>query len=75
MAGGDAGAHGHFGDVWTAERCADEAAEANAAGTPMTPMPMGMGANGMPNKMMGRDGASPHVVQSRPTVVPRSGVG
>ena len=51
------------------------AAEANAAGTPMTPMPVGMGANGMPNKMMGRDGASPHVVQSRPTVVPRSGLG
>jgi PPE-repeat protein len=51
------------------------AAEANTAGTPMTPMPVGMGANGMPNKMMGRDGASPHVVQSRPTVVPRSGVG
>ena len=52
-----------------------EAAVAPAAGTPMTPMPMGVGANGMPNKMMGRDGASPHVVQSRPTVVPRSGVG
>jgi PPE-repeat protein len=49
-----------------------EAAEAApAAGTPMTPMPMGV--NGMPNKMTGR--ASPHVVQSRPTVVPRSGVG
>jgi len=53
-----------------------EAAEAApAAGTPMTPMPMGVGANGMPNKLMGRGGASPHVVQSRPTVVPRSGVG
>jgi PPE-repeat protein len=53
-----------------------EAAEAApAAGTPMTPMPMGVGANGMPNKLMGRGGASPHVVQSRPTVVPRTGVG
>jgi hypothetical protein len=51
-----------------------EAAVAPAAGTPMTPMPVGVGANGMPNKM-GRGGASPHVVQSRPTVVPRTGVG
>jgi PPE-repeat protein len=48
-----------------------EAAVAPAAGTPMTPMPVGMG--GMPDKM-GR-GGSPHVVQSRPTVVPRTGVG
>jgi PPE-repeat protein len=54
-----------------------EAAVVPAGGTPMTPMPMGMGgpANGMPNKMMGRGGASPHVVQSRPTVIPRTGVG
>jgi PPE-repeat protein len=52
-----------------------EAALAPAAGTPMTPMPVGVGANGMPNKMMGRGGASPHVVQSRPTVIPRTGVG
>ena len=52
-----------------------EAAVAPAAGTPMTPMPVGVGANGMPNKMMGRGGASPHVVQSRPTVIPRTGVG
>jgi PPE-repeat protein len=53
-----------------------EAAEvAPAGGMPVTPMPMGVGANGMPNKLMGRGGASPHVVQSRPTVVPRSGVG
>jgi PPE-repeat protein len=50
-----------------------EAAEAApAAGAPMTPMPMGVGGNGMPSKVTGR-GA--HVVQSRPTVVPRSGVG
>jgi hypothetical protein len=38
-------------------------------------MPMGVGGNGMPNKMLGRGGASPHVVQSRPTVIPRTGVG
>jgi PPE-repeat protein len=53
-----------------------EAAEAvPAAGTPMTPLPMGVGANGMPNKLAGREGASPHVVPTRPTVVPRSEVG
>lgn len=53
-----------------------EAAEAvPAAAAPMTPMPMGVGGNGMPNKLMGRGGASPHVVQSRPTVVPRTGIG
>jgi PPE-repeat protein len=45
--------------------------------TPM-PMPMGMGGagGGMPGGMMGRGGASPnHVVQNRPSVVPRTGVG
>lgn len=47
------------------------------SGMPMMPMPMGPGgaAGGMPNGMLGRGGASPHVVQNRPTVVPRSGVG
>jgi PPE-repeat protein len=48
-------------------------------GMPMMPMPMGgMGGagQGMPGGMMGRGGASPnHVVQSRPSVVPRTGVG
>ena len=48
-------------------------------GMPMMPMPMGggMGAGGgMPGGMMGRGGASPtHVIQSRPSVVPRTGVG
>ncbi len=40
------------------------------------PMPMGMGGGaGMPGGMMGRGGASPNVVQSRPSVVPRVGVG
>jgi hypothetical protein len=29
----------------------------------------------MPNGPLGRGGASPHVVQNRPTVVPRTGVG
>jgi PPE-repeat protein len=60
-------------------------AAAAAAGAPagngmgMMPMPMGggMGAGGgMPGGMMGRGGASPtHVVQNRPSVVPRTGVG
>ena len=40
-------------------------------GMPMMPMPMGTGG-GMPGGMMGRGGASPHVVQNRPSVVPRS---
>ncbi|MGO8769295.1 MAG: PPE family protein [Mycobacterium sp.] len=58
---------------------------AAAAGAPMgggmgmMPMPMGgMGGAGagMPGGMLGRGGASPnHVVQSRPSVVPRTGVG
>ncbi|RUP05831.1 MAG: PPE domain-containing protein [Mycobacterium sp.] len=46
-------------------------------GMPMMPMPMGgAGAGGgMPGGMMGRGGASPHVVQNRPSVIPRTGVG
>jgi PPE-repeat protein len=47
-------------------------------GMPMMPMPMGMGGAGagMPGGMLGRGGASPnHVVQARPSVVPRTGVG
>jgi hypothetical protein len=42
----------------------------------MTPMPMpmgGMGAGGA-GGMMGRGGASPHVVQNRPSVIPRTGI-
>jgi hypothetical protein len=51
-------------------------AGAAMGGMPMMPMPMGgMGGGGMPGGMMGRGGASPHLVQSRPTVVPRTGVG
>ena len=45
------------------------AAVAPTAGTPMTPMAVGTGG---PNKT-GRDGASPHVVKSRPRVIPRTG--
>ncbi len=61
---------------------AEMAAAAGATGSPtgggmpMMPMPMGMGAGGgMPGGMMGRGGASPHVLQNRPSVVPRTGVG
>ena len=53
------------------------AAAAQGAGGGMTPMPMpmgGMGGGGMPGGMMGRGGASPHVVQNRPSVIPRTGV-
>jgi PPE-repeat protein len=51
-------------------------AGAGMGGMPMMPMPMGgTGGAGMPGGMLGRGGASPHVVQSRPTVVPRVGVG
>ncbi len=53
-------------------------AGAAQAGGGMTPMPMpmgGMGAGaGMAGGMMGRGGASPHVVQNRPSVIPRTGV-
>jgi PPE-repeat protein len=46
-------------------------------GMPMMPMPMGMGGAGagMQGGMMGRGGASPHVLQNRPSVVPRTGIG
>ena len=54
------------------------AGAAQGAGGGMMPMPMpmgGMGAGGgMPGGMMGRGGASPHVVQNRPSVVPRTGI-
>ena len=46
-----------------------EAAVAPTAGTPMTPMPVGVGGP------KGSGGASPHVVKSRPRVIPRTGVG
>jgi PPE-repeat protein len=52
------------------------AAAAPGGGMPMMPMPMGgMGAAAGGMGALGRGGASPnHVVQSRPTVVPRTGV-
>jgi len=52
------------------------AAGPGGSGMGMMPMPMGgMGAGGgMPGGMMGRGGASPHVVQNRPSVIPRTGV-
>ena len=51
------------------------AGAAQGAGGGMMPMPMPMGwaGAGMPGGMMGRGGASPHVVQNRPSVVPRTG--
>ncbi|GAB3023785.1 PPE family protein [Mycobacterium bourgelatii] len=58
-----------------------ELAQAGAAGggMGMMPMPMpmgGAGAAGMPGGMMGgRGGAAAHVVQNRPSVIPRTGVG
>ncbi|WP_245913265.1 PPE family protein, SVP subgroup [Mycobacterium kansasii] len=45
-------------------------------GVPMMPMPMGgMGGGGMAAGMVGRGGSSAHVMQSRPSVVPRTGIG
>jgi PPE-repeat protein len=52
-----------------------------AAGGPMggmqpMPMPMGMGGAGAGmGGPLGRGGASPHVTQNRPSVIPRTGVG
>lgn len=52
------------------------AAAPTGSGMPMMPMPMGAGAGaGMPGPMMGRGGAGSNVVQSRPSVIPRTGVG
>jgi hypothetical protein len=55
-------------------------AQAGGAGSGMgmMPMPMGGGAGagaGMPGGMTGRGGAGAHVVQNRPSVIPRTGVG
>jgi PPE-repeat protein len=53
------------------------AAPTGTGGMPMMPMPMGAGAGagGMPPGMMGRGGANPNVLQNRPSVIPRTGVG
>ncbi|OBI75582.1 PPE family protein [Mycobacterium asiaticum] len=63
--------------VNAAEMAQAAGAAGAGGGMPMMPMPMGMGGagGGMPGGMMGRGGASPHVVQNRPSVIPRSGVG
>ncbi len=50
-------------------------APAGGGGMPMMPMPMGGGAGAGGGMPMGRGGASPHVMQNRPSVVPRVGVG
>ncbi len=54
-----------------------QAGAGGAGRMPMMPMPMGMGGagGGVPGGIMGRGGASPHVTQSRPSVVPRKGIG
>jgi hypothetical protein len=50
-------------------------APAGGGGMPMMPMPMGGGAGAGGGMPMGRGGASPHMQQNRPSVVPRVGVG
>ncbi len=50
-----------------------ELAAGAGAGMPMMPMPAGAGAGQPPGRMMG-GGAGSHVVQSRPSVIPRIGV-
>ncbi|MGO9508594.1 MAG: PPE family protein, SVP subgroup, partial [Mycobacterium sp.] len=61
----------------TGPAAAAQAAQTGAGGMPMMPMPMGAGGAGagIPAGMMGRGGANPHVVQARPSVIPRTGVG
>ncbi|MBY0440733.1 MAG: PPE family protein [Mycobacteriaceae bacterium] len=58
-----------------AAMAAEEAAMAGGMSPMPMPMPMGAGAGGMPGMGgMMRGGAGAHVVQNRPTVVPRTGV-
>jgi hypothetical protein len=59
-----------------AEMAQAAGASGMGGGMPMMPMPMGMGGagGGMPPGMMGRGGAGSHVVQNRPSVIPRTGV-
>ncbi|VBA55929.1 PPE family protein [Mycobacterium pseudokansasii] len=66
-----------LGGVPTAAELAAAAGGAGTGGMPMMPMPMGAGGAGagMPGGMMGRGGANPHVVQARPSVIPRTGIG
>ncbi|OBK14847.1 PPE family protein [Mycobacterium asiaticum] len=44
-------------------------------GMPMMPMPIGGAGAGVPGGMLGRSGGGSHVVQQRPSVIPRTGVG
>ena len=60
-----------------ATEMAQAAQATGAGGMPMMPMPMGMGGGagaGMPPGMAGRGGGGQHVVQNRPSVIPRTGV-
>jgi PPE-repeat protein len=60
-----------------ASEMAQAAQATGAGGMPMMPMPMGMGGGagaGMQPGMMGRGGGGQHVVQNRPSVIPRTGV-
>lgn len=56
---------------------ADLSGAARPPGMPMMPMPMGTGGAGagMPAGMMGRGGAGSNPAQSRPSVIPRTGIG
>ncbi|KZS67914.1 PPE family protein [Mycobacterium ostraviense] len=66
-----------LGGLPNAAELAQAAGAAGTGGMPMLPMPMGAGGAGagMPGGMMGRGGANPHVVQARPSVIPRTGIG
>jgi PPE-SVP subfamily C-terminal region len=44
-------------------------------GMPMMPVPMGGAGAGAQGGMLGRGGGGPHVMQQRPSVIPRTGVG
>ncbi|WP_122497777.1 PPE family protein [Mycobacterium attenuatum] len=51
-------------------------AAGGTGGVPMMPLPMGgTGGGGMAAGMVGRGGSGAHVVQPRPSVVPRTGIG
>ncbi|OBF19884.1 hypothetical protein A5725_17860 [Mycobacterium kubicae] len=66
-----------LGAVPNAAEMAQAAGAGGTGGMPMMPMPMGAGGagSGMPGGMMGRGGGGAHVVQNRPSVVPRTGIG
>jgi hypothetical protein len=64
-----------MGGMPNAAAMAGAGAPAGGGGMPMMPMPMGGGAGAGGGMPMGRGGASPHMQQNRPSVVPRVGVG